>query len=494
MPMPMPMPGRGFLLAGIGVAVMCLAAAAADDPPEHPPDDAPGHEASNPQPNGYRPVITPNGTTLPFRVVDGVKVYHLIAAAVRHEFAPGLTGRLWGFNGQVHGPTIEAVEGDRVRIYVTNHLPEPTSIHWHGLHITNGMDGVSGMTQRAIEPGETFRYEFDLRQHGTFMYHSHHNEQVQMAMGLMGMFVIHPREPGGPPPDRDFVILLSEWKMDPGSERPDPFEMIDFNVLTFNAKVFPATAPLVAKIGDRVRIRIGNLSATDHHPIHMHGGSFRVIETDGGPIPEAGQWPETTVLVPVGSTRTVEFVASNPGDWALHCHMTHHTMNQMGHNLPNLTGLDPSDFDQAVMDLVADRLPRNDPTAEEGTADMGGSPKNTIAMLGGDGPFGYIPMGGMFTVIKVRESIENYEDPGWYEQPEGTVAEAATAEELERDGIDLEAATRPTENGGPHATQAPPSSPDGGHGSPPSPSNPEGVEREVPPQKRGEGHEGHGGR
>jgi hypothetical protein len=313
---------------------------------------------------------------------------------------------------------------------------------------------------------------------------------VQMAMGLMGMFVIHPREAKGPPPDRDFVILLSEWKIDPGVERPDPNEMIDFNVLTFNGKVFPATSPLVAKIGDRVRIRIGNLSATDHHPIHMHGGSFRVIETDGGEIPEAGQWPETTVLVPVGSTRTVEFVASNPGDWALHCHMTHHTMNQMGHDIPNLTGLDPSEFDQAVMDLVAGRLTKA-PGAEDGMADMGGAPKNSIAMLGGDGPFGYIPMGGMFTVIKVRESLDNYDDPGWYQHPKG-VADVASAEDLERDGVDPEAEVRPPEDGNPKAPAAPPESPPGGH--PGHPGHQGGGAGEQPPKSGGGGHEGHGGR
>ena len=165
------------------------------------------------------------------------------------------------------------------------------------------MDGVGGLTQAPIEPGETFKYEFTVWQHGTFMYHSHHDEMTQMALGMMGMFVIHPREPSGPPPDRDFAFMLSEWKIEPGTTRPDPNEMTDFNVLTFNGAPFPAPRPLLAKLGDRVRIRFGNLSAMDHHPIHLHGHAWKIIETDGGPIPEAGQWPETTVLVPVGSTR-----------------------------------------------------------------------------------------------------------------------------------------------------------------------------------------------
>ena len=365
---------------------------------------------------------------------------------MRHEYAPGLVARCWGYNGQVHGPTIEAVEGDRVRIYVTNRLPAPTTIHWHGIHVPSGMDGVSGLTQRSIEPGETFRYEFPLTQHGTFMYHPHHDEMVQMALGMMGMFVIHPRKPAGPLPDRDFVYLLSEWKITPGTERPDPNEMTDFNVVTFNAKVFPATAPLVAKVGDRVRIRIGNLSATDHHPIHLHGHSFRLIETDGGEIPEAGRWPETTILVPVGTTRTIEFVAATPGDWALHCHMTHHTMNQMGHGIPNLIGVDQTDFDKAVLDVLAGGRSSGTGSAPDTSMDM---PKNSISMLGGPGPFGFVTMGGMFTMLKVREGLANHDDPGWYTHPEGTVAAPASAEGAKRDGIDLGAA--------PSAPAAPPS-------------------------------------
>jgi len=154
----------------------------------------------------------------------------------------------------VHGPTIEAVEGDRVRIYVTNKLPAATSIHWHGIILPNGMDGVSGLTQPPIKPGETFKYEFTLKQHGTHMYHSHHDEMTQMALGLMGLFVIHPRNPKYRV-DRDFAFMLSEWRIDTGTMRPNPNEMTDFNVFSMNAHIFPGTEPMVAKLGDRVRIR-----------------------------------------------------------------------------------------------------------------------------------------------------------------------------------------------------------------------------------------------
>jgi hypothetical protein len=297
------------------------------------------------------------------------------------------------------------------------------------------MDGVGGLTQRSIEPGETFRYEFVLRQHGTFMYHSHHDEMTQMAMGLMGMIVVHPRRPDEPRPDRDFVYLLSEWPLPVGTERPNTVEMTDFNVLTFNAAVFPATAPMVVKQGQRVRIRIGNLSAMDHHPIHLHGHAFTVIATDGGTIPAAGRWPETAVLVAVGQTRTVEFFADNPGDWAMHCHMTHHVMNQMGHDVPNLTGVDPSLFDEKLAELLPEFAAMGQGGAGDGGEGDDTLPKNSLPMVGGEGPFGYITMGGMVTVLKVREGIADYADPGPYQYPPGTVADLASDADLARDGI-----------------------------------------------------------
>jgi manganese oxidase len=395
--------------------------------PPHPEPGAPGKH--------YTPTVTLNGSTLPWKVVDGVKVFHLVAEEVRdHEFAPGLKAHCWGYNGQVHGPTIEVVEGDRVRVYVTNKLPEATTVHWHGILGPNGMDGVGGLTQRAIPPGETFKYEFTLWQHGTFMYHSHHDEMTQMALGMLGMIVIHPRELKGPRPDRDFVFLLSEWKIVAGTMRPDPNEMTEFNVLTLNAKCYPGTAPLIIKTGDRVRIRFGNLSAMDHHPMHFHGHYWWVTATDGGEIPESARWPEVTTLVPVGSTRTVEFVANNPGDWAMHCHMSHHVMNQMGHGLPNLIGVNTKGLDQRARKAVPGYMTMG----ETGTAEMGEMgmkvPRNSLPMVGSRGPHDYITMGGMYTNIKVRDHLESYDkDPGWYDDPPGTKADTASAEEMKRD-------------------------------------------------------------
>ena len=382
----------------------------------------------------YTPVIVPDGSTLPWKVVDGVKVYHLVAEPMRREFAPGFVVECWGYNGQTPGPVIEAVEGDRVRIYVTNRLPEPTSVHWHGVILPNGMDGVSGLNQRAIPPGKTCKYEFTLRQSGTFMYHPHFDEMTQMGMGMQGMFVMHPRS-DAPRVDRDFTIMLGEWTIKPGTNKSDTTEPSDFNVLTFNSKVFPATSPLVAKRGDHVRIRLGNLSAMDHHPIHLHGYQFRVAATDGGRIPDAGQWPETTVLVPVGSTRDIEFVADQPGDWALHCHMTHHTMNQMGHRVPIMLGVKTDDLDPKVRQLLPDYMTMGTTGMGEMAAMGMAVPKNSIPMVGGTGPFGMIDMGGMFTVFKVRDGITSYDDPGWYDHPHGTVAELAKPDEMRADGI-----------------------------------------------------------
>lgn len=393
----------------------------------------------------YTPCIVPNGWTLPYKLVDGVKVFHLVAEEVYHEFAPGLRAHCWGYNGSIHGPLIEAVEGDRVRIFVTNKLAAPTSVHWHGVLLPSGMDGVGGLNQKVIRTNETFMYEFTLRQHGTLMYHSHHDEMTQIGMGMVGMFVIHPRNPKGPRPDRDFVLMLHEWAIEVGTERPDPNEMTDFNVLTFNAKAFPGTAPLVAKLHDKVRIRIGNVNPMDHHPIHLHGYYFKITETDGGQIAEAGQWPATTVLVAVGETRTIEFVADNPGDWALHCHMTHHVMNQMGHEFPNMIGVKPGDLDEKIRSLLPDYMTMG----QEGMGDMAemgmAVPPNSIPMVGAMGPHDYITMGGMFTILKVRENLPNgYEtDPGWYKDKPGELASLAPAEVLRRNNITNDGSTAP---------------------------------------------------
>lgn len=374
----------------------------------------------------YTPVITPNGRTLPWRMRDGVKEFHLIAEEVEHEFAPGTRIKAWGYNGSTPGPTIEAVEGDLVRIYVTNRLPEPTTVHWHGLILPFGMDGVAGLTQPAIKPGETWVYEFELKQHGTHMYHPHADEMLQMAMGMMGMFIIHPRNPAADGIDRDFALLLHNWAIHPGTYRPDPAVMVDFDLWTINSKVFPAIAPLVAKAGERVRVRIGNLSMWNH-PMHMHGVQFDVTGSDGGRWPQSQWRKEVTEIVGVGQTRDLEFVAVE-GDWPLHCHMSHHTMNAMGHDVTNTLGVSQQEIMQRMRALIPGYMAMGETGMSEHQThiDMGHiqGPENTLPMMGGQGPYGAMEMGGMFTLIKVRDSLPQGDnsDPGWYQPPAGTVA------------------------------------------------------------------------
>jgi len=385
----------------------------------------------------YTPVVTPNGATLPFVMKGGVKEFHLVAEPVKREFAPGMVVNAWGYNGLTPGPTIEAVEGDRVRMLVTNKLPEHTSIHWHGIFLPSGMDGVAGLNQPHIGPGETYAYEFTLRQHGTHMYHPHADEMVQMAMGMMGFFVIHPREPERRV-DRDFCIFPHMWFIEPGTMTPNTAVMLDFNIFTFNSRAFPGTDALVCKRGDRVRIRLANLSMTDH-PIHIHGHRFWVVETDGGQIPQTGWWPETTLNIMPGTTRAVEFVAEYPGDWALHCHKNHHVMNAMGHDIPNVIGMDQEAVGEKIAALVPGYMSMGSTGMAEHAAHgahMAGLP-NTLPMMTGTGPFGPIEMGGMFTVVKIRESLRSYDgDPGWYDYPKGTVSyrvDAPTTDERKQE-------------------------------------------------------------
>ena len=371
----------------------------------------------------YQPVVTLNGWTLPWRMNGDWKEFHLVAEPVEREIAPGMKARLWGYNGQSPGPTLECVEGDKVRIFVTNKLPEHTTIHWHGMLLPNGMDGVGGLTQPHIKPGTTFVYEFALQKSGTFMYHPHADEMVQMAMGMMGMFIVHPRDPKLHRVDRDFVFLLNAYDVDPGAYVPKVMTMLDFNLWTWNSRAFPGIDHLIVRKGDRVRVRIGNLTMTNH-PIHMHGYHFAVTCTDGGWVPESARWPEVSIDLPVGAMRAFEFVADVPGDWAIHCHKSHHTMNAMGHNVKTFIGIRNRDLLQAVGKLVPDYMPMGtDGMAVMGEMEMP-MPDNTLPMMTGFGQFGPMEMGGMFSVVKVREGIgaNDYTDPGWYKHPQGTVA------------------------------------------------------------------------
>jgi FtsP/CotA-like multicopper oxidase with cupredoxin domain len=418
---------RGAALAGVTLGAASVGSAALAGLPEVVSTDKPVTQPPLTPNTGrpYQPVVTLNGWTLPWRMNAGVKEFHLVAEPVVREIAPGMKAHLWGYNGQSPGPTIEVVEGDRVRLFVTNRLPEHTSIHWHGQRLPNGMDGVSGLNQPAIPAGKTFVYEFVARRPGTFMYHPHADEMTQMAMGMMGMWVTHPkaRHPLIDTVDRDFCFLLNAYDIDPGSYTPKIMTMLDFNLWTWNSRAFPGIDPLVVRKNDKVRLRIGNLTMTNH-PIHLHGHEFLVTGTDGGPTPKSTRQYEVTADIAVGQMRQLEFLADEEGDWAFHCHKSHHTMNAMGHDVPTLIGVDHREVAGKIARLVPDYMVMG----ERGMADMAEMemplPDNTLPMMTGQGPFGSVEMGGMFSVLKVRREQKpgDYTDPGWYRHPPGTVA------------------------------------------------------------------------
>jgi FtsP/CotA-like multicopper oxidase with cupredoxin domain len=423
--------GAATALAAVSVGRAALAAipeavqqTSADTAPPWTPPGVTG--AGRP----YSPVLTLNGWTLPWRMNNGVKEFHLVAEPVVREMAPGFLVNMWGYNGQSPGPTIEVVEGDKVRLYVTNRLPEHTAVHWHGQRLPAGMDGVGGLTQPQIPPGKTFVYEFEARRPGTFMYHPHADEMVQMAMGMMGFWVTHPK---GKHPlinevQRDVCFLLNAFDVEPGSRTPQVNTMLEQNIWAWNSRVFPGISPLVARLGDRVRVRIGNLTMTNH-PIHIHGLEFEVTGTDGGPVPKTARWPEVTTDIGVGQMRQIEFIADEPGDWAMHCHKSHHTMGAMGHGVPTMIGTDHRGLVQKIQRHTPDYMVMG----ERGMADMGEMqmelPENTFPMMTGTGPYGPIEMGGMFTTLKVRADQKpgDHRDPGWYTMPPGTQAREVPA-------------------------------------------------------------------
>ena len=421
---------RSFLAGAAMLSAGMVSRAGAAGLPEAPLQGSAATMPPPPPPNGrpFNPVVTLNGWSLPWRMKDGVKEFHLLAEPVLREIAPGMVARLWGYNGQSPGPTIEVVEGDRVRIFVTNKLPEHTSVHWHGQILPSGMDGVSGVSQPSIQPGKTFVYEFVAKHAGTFMYHPHADEMVQMAMGMMGFWVTHPKDHRQHAVDRDFVFLMNAYDIEPGSAAPKTNTMLDFNLWTFNSRAFPGIDPMVVRQGDRVRIRTGNLTMTNH-PVHLHGHRFEVTGTDGGWIPPSARYPEVTTDVAVGQMRAIEFIADNPGDWAFHCHKSHHTMNAMGHNVPNMIGVDHEGVAERIMNLVPGYMVMGDKGGAMGSMQMP-LPENTLPMMTGTGPHGDIEMGGMFTLLKVRQNQKrgDYSDPGWYQAPKGTTAYEWTGE------------------------------------------------------------------
>lgn len=322
---------RSFLqsVASLGAGVLALKHSGVAQHEGHsmPPSGMTpsSRKAPRPQTDESPLIQTPDVPNLPYTTESGVKVFNLIAEPVKRELIPGRVMNVWGYNGSCPGPTIQVNQGDRVRIVFDNHLPEPTTMHWHGLEIPNNMDGMPYISQKPVPPGGRFVYEFTLHQEGTYFYHSH--GAMQEMLGMIGMFIMHPKKAYQPRVEHDFGIILQGWAILPSTDIPNSAGM-EFNWLTFNGKAGPAATPMVVRLGDRVRIRLVNLGM-DHHPIHLHGHTFGVTGTEAGRQTEILWGRHNTVLVGVAQARDIEFVADNPGDWMIHCHLPHHMMNSM---------------------------------------------------------------------------------------------------------------------------------------------------------------------
>jgi len=281
--------------------------------------------------HAYTPVDGLGVSTLPYELDEEIKVFKLTAEFVETRFCDidevCKTILTWGYNGSTPGPTIEAVEGDTIRIIFTNKLKMPTAVHWHGIELPNHMDGGGMHTQKLVDPEGTFKYEFTLEQSGTFMYHSGHMQALQAGMGQSGFLIVHPKEDEHPV-DHDYTMMLQIWAIPPHENVPDTMSM-NFNWFTINAKVGPSVPHLKAQSGEKIRVRIANMSMMSH-PIHLHGHTFRIVETGAGRNPEASHILANTVSVNAGETRTIEFEAIKwPGPWLFHCHFLHHIMNDM---------------------------------------------------------------------------------------------------------------------------------------------------------------------
>jgi manganese oxidase len=422
---------RGFLwnvLAGAGVVASAKVLSAQEMNMSHGREGMKmkkrGTETSE---RGHRlPVLvqTPDIPDLPFRIDGNVKEFHLIAEPVKQEIVPGRTADLWGYNGSAPGPTIQVSQGDRVRIVVDNHLPEATSMHWHGFEIPTDMDGAPGSSQDPIAPGGRFVYEFTLHQEGTYFYHSH--MAMQEMMGMIGAFIMHPKEAYKPRVDKDFLIVMQEYAILPNINVPNSMNM-EFNWLTFNGKSGPATTPLIVRHGERVRIRLINLGM-DHHPIHLHGHQFVVTGTEGGRQPETTWGPGNTVLVGVAQSRDVEFVASNPGDWMLHCHLPHHMMNQMSSNVGPMSrgmGMAAGEGMEQGMGMPRGGKPTSDDNGPSLGRGMGVGSTAEQAMsnspLKADGPMQHQDMPGMQMpvpeVSKNANSVPGFPQDAFMEGP-----------------------------------------------------------------------------
>jgi manganese oxidase len=265
------------------------------------------------------------------RIEGGTKVFDLNVSVIEWNILPEQGVEAYAFNRQVPGPRIRVTEGDHVRINVTNNLPEATSVHWHGMILPNGMDGAADVTQRPIEPGETFTYEFTAGQAGTYFYHSHKEPDRQQGLGMYGALIVDPKDPARDAAydyDEEMVVQLQEWLEKDGYTYPAmTMEGALPNYFTINGKSYPETETVNMEVGERLRIRFIGSNNNFVHPMHVHGGPFEIVETDGNVVPEEARLLKDTVNVGPGERYDVVWEAREPGKWLIHCHIPHHTTN-----------------------------------------------------------------------------------------------------------------------------------------------------------------------
>ena len=286
--------------------------------------------AVDPTTVSYRaPVEARGDQPLEARIENGVKVYDLEASVIEWNILPYERVMAYAFNRQVPGPRITLAEGDHVRFNVTNHLSEPTTIHWHGLVVPNGMDGPAEITQQPISPGAAFTYDFVVQQAGTFFYHAHADVDRQQALGMYGALIVAPKDPARVPAhDRELVVQLQEWNEREGYTFPAmPMEGVMPNFFTINGKSYPSTERVQLKVGQQLLVRFIGSQSAFIHPMHIHGGPFTVIATDGVTLPTSARYEKDTLNVGPGERYDVIWPAREPGKWLLHCHINHHTTN-----------------------------------------------------------------------------------------------------------------------------------------------------------------------
>jgi FtsP/CotA-like multicopper oxidase with cupredoxin domain len=252
------------------------------------------------------------------RLENGVKVFELSVDKITHKIdAQKAPIDALGFNGTWPGPRIDVIEGDRIRAVFTNKLDETTGIHFHGQQVPNNMDGVPHITQDPIQPGDSFAYEFTAKSTGSHMYHSHHNATDQVGRGLLGAFIVHPKDPAERVDRKYGVSQDIVW-----------ISNDSLGGFTINGRGFPATAPIVANLGEKILIRFMNEGVMTH-PWHLHGMPMRVVARDGWELGSASFRCDTLGVNP-GERWDVVIDCTEPGAWAFHCHILPHAEGHDG--------------------------------------------------------------------------------------------------------------------------------------------------------------------